>query len=152
MKLRPDSILSVEFLNTTDSLFDDSIGQTSEFRKERLERLIRCYGPPLTSYLVRSCRLSRDSAEDCLQGFLIEKLIEPTSGNDIATLFLKRKNENPEVRFRDYLRRSLRNYRCDLERKKAVHTVTLESYYQMLCSARNFSGDDFGMSCRGFVV
>ncbi len=26
------------------------------------------------------------------------------------------------------------------------------SYYQMLCPARNWSGDDFGMSCRGFVV
>ena len=33
-----------------------------------------------------------------------------------------------------------------------VGTNVAGSYYQMLCPARNWSGDDFGMSCRGFVV
>jgi hypothetical protein len=126
MNYRPDSMLSEEFLKTTDSLFEGVVRQTPELRKGQLERLIRSYGPPLTSYLVKSRRLNPDVAEEVLQSFLLEKLIEPAPEDNIASQFLKRRKEKPDVRFRNYLRCALRNYLYDLFRKQKLATVNLD--------------------------
>ena len=126
MNYRPDSMLSEQFLKTSDSLFECVVRQTPELRKGQLERLIRSYGPPLTSYLIKSRRLNPDIAEELLQSFLLEKLIQPAPEDNIASQFLKRRKEDPSVRFRDYLRRSLRNYLYDLSRKRKVTTINLE--------------------------
>ena len=127
MNYRPDSMLSEQFLKTSDSLFECVVRQTPELRKGQLERLIRSYGPPLTSYLIKSRRLNPDIAEELLQSFLVEKLIEPAPEDNIASQFLKRRKEDPNVRFRDYLRRSLRNYLYDLSRKRKVTTINLDA-------------------------
>lgn len=128
MNSRRDSMLSEEFVKTTDSLFECVVQHSPELRREKLERVIRSYSPPLTSYLVRYRRLSPEAAEELLQSFLLEKLIEPAPEDNVAGKFLRRKEQNPEIRFRSYLRRSLRNYHLDLLRKQGrLPTVDLES-------------------------
>ena len=127
MNCRPDSMLSEEFLQTTDSLFACVIRHSPELRKEQLDRLIRSYGPPLAAYLIRSRRLNPDVAEELLQNFLLEKLIEPVPEENIASQFLKRKEKNADLRFRNYLRCALKNYLYDLFRRKGLTTVTLDN-------------------------
>ena len=127
MNYRPDSMLSEEFLKTTDSLFECVVRHSPELRKEQLERLIRSYGPPLTSYLVKNRRLNPHVAEELLQNFLVEKLIEPAPDDNVASKFLKRKEKNSESRFRNYLRRALRNYLFDfLRQQEKLPTVNLD--------------------------
>lgn len=127
MNRRPDSQLSEAFQKTTDSLFENVVQDSPELRMQQLDRLVRSYGPPLTLYLVKSRRLSPEVAEELLQSFLLEKLIEPSPEKNITTQFLKRRQEKPDVRFRDYLRRSLRNYLYDLSSKKKFTTISLDA-------------------------
>ena len=128
MNFRPDSMLSEEFLKTTDSLFECVVQLSPELRRAKLERVIRSYSPPLTSYLVKCRRLSPDAADELLQSFLLEKLIEPTPEDNVAGKFLRRKKQNPEIRFRSYLRRALKNFHVDLLRKQGrLPTVDLDS-------------------------
>ncbi|MFO0979081.1 MAG: hypothetical protein U0996_21910 [Planctomycetaceae bacterium] len=88
--------------------------------------MIRSYGPPLVSYLVKTRGLSVDTAEELLQNFLLEKLIEPAPEKNIASQFLKRKESHPEIRFRNYLRCALKNYLFDLFRKQGQVAVNLD--------------------------
>ena len=126
MNFRPDSMLSEEFLKTSDSLFACVVRHSPELRKGQLERLIRSYGPPLAAYLIKRRHVQPDVAEELLQNFLLEKLIEPSPEGNIASQFLKRRKEKPDIRFRDYLRRALRNYLYDLSRKKKLTTINLD--------------------------
>ena len=127
MNFQPESMLSDEFQKTTDTLLAGVVKQSPELRKEQLDRMIRSYGPPLTSYLVKTRGLSTDVAEELLQNFLLEKLLEPTPEKNIASLFLKRKETHPEIRFRNYLRCALKNYAYDLFRKQGHTIVNLDA-------------------------
>ena len=126
MNFQPESMLSDEFQKTTDTLLAGVVRQTPELRKEQLDRMIRSYGPPLTSYLVKTRGLSTDIAEELLQNFLLEKLIERAPEKNIASQFLQRKETHPEIRFRNYLRCALKNYLYDLFRKQGHATVNLD--------------------------
>lgn len=94
-------------------------------RQAQLGRFIQQYGEPLKAHIV--CRSGVDSAtaEDLLHDFLIEKLIDSSSGKNLAGQFLEKK-ESHGVSFRGYLLRSLNNYLIDKKRVKRHSPVSLD--------------------------
>lgn len=136
MNCPSNSMISADFIKTSESILKYVPDHTPEMRRAKLERLIRAYGPPLTSYLVKKRRLTAEAAEEVLQSFLVEKLIEPSPEDNIASRFLKRKEEKPDVRFRDYLRRSLKHFLIDLARAGKLSTVNLDDVERQVEDAR----------------
>jgi hypothetical protein len=142
MNFPSNSMISADFLKTSESILKYVPEHTPEMRKAQLERLLRAYGPPLTSYLVKNRRLTADVAEEVLQSFLVEKLIEPAPEDNIASRFLKRKKEKTDVRFRDYLRRSLKHFLIDMSRAGKLSIVNLDDIEGQVEDARMDEKDE----------
>ena len=86
-------------------------------RLAALEAWLRCYGPAMKSYLIGQFRLSEADTEDCLQEFIVDKVIRRG---------LLGKADRERGRFRTFLCRSLNHFVIDRlrqqqARKRAPH-------------------------------
>jgi DNA-directed RNA polymerase specialized sigma24 family protein len=85
-------------------------GQDDTRQRTALSEFLKRYLPALRSHLVRRRRLNRDEAEDLLQAFICDKIIQ---GHLIS------KAVQGRGRFRGFLRRTLDNYfYTELRRRK----------------------------------
>ncbi len=64
------------FEATRWSIIDKARGDESTVRREALGELLRCYMPVLKAHLVRRKRLSPELAEELLQGFVVENIVD----------------------------------------------------------------------------
>lgn len=71
---------------------------TGEAKRQAMAELIEAYGPALRSYLTQTRRVDADRADDLLQGFLTDKVLEDD---------LIRRAEQGRGRFRSFLVSSL---------------------------------------------
>jgi len=92
------------FPSTRWSLIARAQDLDPELRRAALDELLRCYFPALRGYLVLCKGLDPERAEDLLQGFVAEKILE----RDFFGQVDQRKG-----RFRQLLRRSLHHYLID---------------------------------------
>jgi hypothetical protein len=89
-----------------------------ETRRAALEQLLRTYAPALEDYLVFGrWRLSRDKAEEVVQGFLTDKVLD-------RDLFGKA--DPAKGQLRSLVLKSLNNYYCDLYRAEDPTVPLLE--------------------------
>lgn len=94
--------------NTSDTIFPvtmwTKLGRAASSDTEELDRLIRLYWVPLRIYLVATFPSLRNDAELVLQEFAEEKFLKKD--------WLNRADRN-RGRFRDFLKKSLRNFALD---------------------------------------
>src|SRR5438270_10690882 len=74
---------------------------TGEAKRQAMAELIQAYSPALRHYLVQSRRINPDHADDLLQGFVADKILEQD---------LIRRAEEGRGRFRGFLLSSLDRY------------------------------------------
>ena len=111
-----------------------------ESQREALGRLILRYRPALKAHLLYGMRLPRDRAEDLLQSFLLEKVVE----RDLVAGAKREKG-----RFRGFLRTALHNHvvgqmRRDKARKMCPAVDGKEDQGQICAEGR--SSDEFDVA------
>ncbi len=97
-----------EFPSTRWSLVERARGADAFFRREALESLVALYWPALRAHLIIRRKLSLDAADDLLQGFAAERVLQRQ--------FLGHADP-ARGRFRSFLLRCLENYWIDQLRK-----------------------------------
>ncbi len=124
-------------------------GKDDESRLEALERLLRTYLPALKAHLVLSRKTPPDQAEDMLQGFICDKIIQER---------LISKAVQGRGKFRSYLRRALDNYVISLFRhdqaKKRVPEQSLVMFEEQTSKigTNNNIADSFDLSWAKNVI
>lgn len=99
------------FPATRWSLVIRSGARASEEGFRALEQLVTCYRPALKTYLVYVKKLDPEQADDLIQGFLADKVLQ--SG-------LLALAEREKGRFRTYLLTALERYRVSVYRKETA--------------------------------
>ena len=113
-----------QFVSTRWTLIDQAQHDTSTSRRAALDELLRVYLPALRAHLVLAKRIDRERANDLLQGFVAEKIIE----RDLIA-----QADPAKGRFRSFLLRSLENYVVDqirhqkAQKRDAGPEVSLDS-------------------------
>jgi hypothetical protein len=103
-----------EFPTTRWTLIRQALADGTTVRTVALEELVLRYRPPLRAHLILRKRLDEELAEELLQGFITEKILEQ---------YLLRHADHDKGRFRSLLVRSLGNYYLDWIRAQAVQPV-----------------------------
>lgn len=88
-----------------------------EEQKQLLTQMIQDYGPPLQAFVCSKFQLQPTEAEDLVQEFLLQKLLQPSPEKNLMVQYFERKQAVPRLRFRDYLRVALRNNVIDKLRR-----------------------------------
>lgn len=89
-----------------------------------LERFVSRYGAPLRAHLIRK-RLANDtSADDLVHDFMVRKFLEPAAEDNLASRYLQKRAEQPTLKFRAYILRSLDFFAIDEIRKDARQAAT----------------------------
>ena len=115
-----------QFYSTVHSMLEGVAGLTPERRDEKLLQLITNYGPQLNGCLIRKYGISEDDAAEVVQQFLLTRLLQPTPEQNVAGQFLAAKRLEPQLRFRNYLRRALYNFYIDQRRRKQLPVVQVD--------------------------
>jgi DNA-directed RNA polymerase specialized sigma24 family protein len=97
------------FEATRWSLVDRAAGADSEVRREALNQLLKRYLPALRAHLVLRKRIDATAAEDLLQSFVVEKILE----RDLLQCV-----DAAKGKFRTFLLTSLENYVTSAGRKQ----------------------------------
>lgn len=97
------------FLSTRWSLIENAQHDASTVRRPALDELLRIYLPALRAHLVLTKRIDTDRANDLLQGFVTDKILE----RDLIA-----QADPAKGRFRSLLLRSLENYIVDQVRRQ----------------------------------
>jgi hypothetical protein len=122
----PKSESHEQFYSTVHSMLEGVAGLTPERRDEKLRQLITNYGPQLNGCLIRKYRISEDDAAEVVQQFLLTRLLVPLPEQNVAGQFLAAKRIEPQLRFRNYLRRALYNFYIDQRRRKQLPVVQVD--------------------------
>lgn len=115
-----------QFYSTVHSMLEGVAGLTPERREEKLRQLITNYGPQLNGCLIRKYGISADEAADVVQQFLLMRLLTPSPEQNVAGQFLAAKKKEPQLRFRNYLRRALYNFYIDERRRRQLPIVQVD--------------------------
>lgn len=114
------------------SIYEADCGRTT-IRREALNRVLSRYLPALRSHLMYKFRYSREYADDILQEFVAERVLE----KDLLS------HVDPEMgKFRTFVLKSLDNYVVSFERKREAkkrepdHAQSLEKLQYDLCSSK----------------
>jgi len=99
------------FRTTQWSLIARAKEADPEIRRAALDQLLRCYYPTLRAHLVLHKRIALDRAEDLLQGFVSDRVLE----RDLVA-----RADPAKGKFRSFLLRSLENYVIDQVRRERV--------------------------------
>lgn len=94
-------------------------GASLEAKRRALAELIERYRPALMKFLVVSRGIRRDTAEDLVQGFLTDKILE----KDLIA-----RAEQSRGRLRSFLRQSLRNYAIDRLRRRRGEALPVDEH------------------------
>lgn len=97
------------FPDTIPALLDQAKDSDSRIRGPALDTVLRRYLPPLKTHLIYRKRLRVEEAEDVLQSFVTDKILQAK---------LLKKVDPSRGRFRSWLLTVLDNYLADWERKK----------------------------------
>lgn len=122
----PKSESHEQFYSTVHSMLEGVAGLTPERRKEKLRQLITDYGPQLNGCLIRKYGISADDAAEVVQQFLLMRLLVPSPEQNVAGQFLAAKKNEPQLRFRNYLRRALYNFYIDERRRRQLPVVQVD--------------------------
>ena len=114
------------FYSTVHSMLEGVAGLTPERRDEKLRQLITNYGQQLNGCLIRKYGISEDDAAEVVQQFLLTRLLQPTPEQNVAGQFLAAKRVEPQLRFRNYLRRALYNFYLDQRRRRQLPVVQVD--------------------------
>jgi len=125
-----------DFSTTERSLLDRAKAGASAVRGPALETLLRRYYPALRKHLVVRKRMSREQADDLLQGFVAAKLLEGR---------LLTKVDLSKGKFRWFLVRSLDNYVCD-ELYRPTRPVSLTEELEQFVAEPAVEADIFELS------
>ena len=109
---------SHRFHTTRWSLVQQVRDDRGTIREEALETLLRMYEPALRSLLTRQHRLSVGDAEECVQEFIVEKVLVQD--------LLARADAN-RGRLRSFLAKSLDNFAKNWMRKNRSRTSSIEA-------------------------
>lgn len=101
-----------DFPSTIMSMIDDHSEESPHERRTSMERLISAYRGPMVSYLRRKMGTSHEQAEDHVQQFLLQRLIEPAPQKNLLAKYAE-SSKHGDSRFRDYLRTALKNFFLD---------------------------------------
>lgn len=104
-----------DFPTTWWALIGEALADETAVRTVALQQLVLRYRPPLRAHLVLCKRLNEDLADDLLQGFITEKMLE---------LYLLRHADREKGRFRSLLVRALENYCIDCMRARGMQPIT----------------------------
>jgi DNA-directed RNA polymerase specialized sigma24 family protein len=104
-----------EFPTTWWSLIGQALADETIVRAVALQRLVLRYRPPLRAHLVLHKRLDDDLADDLLQGFITDKILEQ---------YLLRHADADKGKFRALLVRALENYCIDWMRARRVEPLS----------------------------
>jgi DNA-directed RNA polymerase specialized sigma24 family protein len=108
MKKPPTKITPVEMPMTRWSLIGRA-GARGEFQREAMEAMLRLYSPVLLAVLVKRLHFNRPAAEDLLQGFIADRVLEKEI---IAHA------DRTVGKFRTFLLTALNNYAIDQHRRR----------------------------------
>ena len=114
------------FESTVTSVVRGVAEEASEVHRSNLDAITRLYAFPLYDYLTTRLRLDPTTSEDLVQEFLLRKLLLPDRHRNLASAFLRKKEKSPGLRFRDYLKLSLKNFMIDRVRQGGIEAVSLE--------------------------
>ena len=107
-------------------MLEGAAGLTPERREEKLSQLITNYGQQLNGCLVRKYGIAADDAAETVQQFLLSRLLMPSPEQNLAGQFLMARKNEPHLRFRNYLRRSLYNFYIDQHRRRHLPVVQVD--------------------------
>lgn len=99
-----------EFPDTSSSIMDQVVTGDPEQRQEALAKFLNRYWAPLHAYVMRKLRISPADADDLVQGFITDRILEGA--------LLSRVDRSLGSRFRSFLLKVLNNYLIDQLRKK----------------------------------
>lgn len=106
-----------------------------EVKRRALTELLTRYRPALMTFLVRSKRTDRDLAEDLVQGFLADKVLE----KDLIA-----KAEQARGKFRSFLLKALTHYVIDQFRKRRLPETAVDGHLDAAEAAR--AADEFNVA------
>src|SRR4051812_24766645 len=109
------------FHSTRWSLVAKAASVDPEARRNALNDLFNIYRPALLCHLTRACRLESDAAEEILQGFIVEKVLE-------RDLFATA--DPAKGKLRSLMLKSLQHYLVDRLRRnrRLVHVDNLQDW------------------------
>ena len=117
--MQNDSLFGKRFDATSISLIYGIDTTDEQLRQERLAQFVETYQAPLIADLVYCKNIERHQAQDMVHEFFAVKLLsEPNKPTNLIELFRRKKSQQPGLKFRYYLRTSLRYFVTDIHRKR----------------------------------
>jgi DNA-directed RNA polymerase specialized sigma24 family protein len=110
------------FPSTHWSSVSDAAGEASDGERQALNRLLVRYLPALKSHLVSCMKIAPDAAEDILQGFMSDKVLEQN---------LLAKADRERGKFRTFLLHALRNYAISAIRRGRAQKRTPDRAFSL---------------------
>ncbi len=104
------------------SSVSDAAGEASDGERQALNRLLIRYLPALKSHLVSCMKIAPDAAEDLLQGFMSDKVLE-------RNLFAKA--DRARGKFRTFLLQALRHYAISAIRRERAKKRTPDRAFSL---------------------
>jgi RNA polymerase sigma-70 factor (ECF subfamily) len=116
---------------------------SEESRRAALERLLHQYIPALRAHLVFEKRLPRERADDILQGFITDKILEKD---------LIKRVDRKKGKFRTFLLRALDNYlisvlrRENADKRAPERARSLPAHIEQSCTQGSAPSDTFDLA------